>query len=146
MRFWIVWASVNGLLSVIMSAWAAHGGVAAGSREYGLIEKASFYQLVHAVALLAIGGLFGRARVSNIIAVFFAAGQFFFCGSLYIVAITDGSLGYLTPFGGVCFMLGWLACAVAGGSVGIPPPKGIALSRLCGSLKSGKWMRCRRQS
>lgn len=114
MRFWIMWASVNGLLSIIISAWAAHGGVVGGSYEYNLVEKASFYQLVHAVALLAVGGLFGRSRISSVIAGLFAAGQLFFCGSLYVVAITDVSLGYLTPFGGVCFMLGWLACAVAG--------------------------------
>ena len=40
----------------------------------------------------------------------FAAGLLLFCGSLYALALgAPGKTGMLTPIGGLCFILGWLA-------------------------------------
>jgi len=40
-------------------------------------------------------------------------GILLFCGSFYLLALTGNrSLGLGTPFGGVAFMLGWLALAI----------------------------------
>ena len=42
----------------------------------------------------------------------FATGILLFCGSLYLLALTDIRwLGAITPFGGIAFLLGWGALA-----------------------------------
>jgi uncharacterized membrane protein YgdD (TMEM256/DUF423 family) len=37
----------------------------------------------------------------------------FFSGSLYIMSFTPLRLGYVTPAGGVAFVLGWVLLAIA---------------------------------
>jgi uncharacterized membrane protein YgdD (TMEM256/DUF423 family) len=42
----------------------------------------------------------------------FMAGALLFCGSLYALAFTGmAALGYMTPFGGIMLMAGWLLLA-----------------------------------
>jgi uncharacterized membrane protein YgdD (TMEM256/DUF423 family) len=44
----------------------------------------------------------------------FAAGVVLFCGSLYAMALgAPGWTGAITPVGGVCFILGWIALGLA---------------------------------
>jgi uncharacterized membrane protein YgdD (TMEM256/DUF423 family) len=44
----------------------------------------------------------------------FVAGVFLFSGSLYALALTGNRRwGAVTPFGGVAFLLGWLALLIA---------------------------------
>jgi uncharacterized membrane protein YgdD (TMEM256/DUF423 family) len=44
----------------------------------------------------------------------FVAGIVVFSGSLYLLALTgERWLGAITPLGGACFILGWLALAAA---------------------------------
>lgn len=69
-------------------------------------EKAVLYHLAHAVALLALA--LGRP-VNRWVVPLFAAGIFIFSGSLYVLALTNVQwLGAITPFGGACFLAGWL--------------------------------------
>ena len=43
----------------------------------------------------------------------FIAGTVLFSGSLYLLALTGvGALAWLTPFGGVAFLLGWLSLGI----------------------------------
>jgi uncharacterized membrane protein YgdD (TMEM256/DUF423 family) len=42
----------------------------------------------------------------------FLIGTVCFSGSLYLMAFTGLNLGYVTPFGGVAFMVGWLVMAI----------------------------------
>ena len=45
----------------------------------------------------------------------FVAGLLLFCGSLYALAFgAPRQTGLVTPLGGLCFILAWLAFAVAG--------------------------------
>ena len=44
----------------------------------------------------------------------FVAGVVLFCGSLYLLAVTDvKALGAITPVGGLCFLVGWGSLAMA---------------------------------
>lgn len=70
------------------------------------------YQLIHAVALLGCGWAMERARPGAITlaAWLFLAGTVLFSGSLYGMALTGITrLGMVTPFGGLAFLVGWLA-------------------------------------
>ena len=47
-------------------------------------------------------------------AALFLAGIVLFCGSLYLLALTGARvLGFVTPFGGLAFVAGWLFLALA---------------------------------
>src|SRR6185312_14937133 len=44
----------------------------------------------------------------------FLAGMILFCGGLYLLALTDAHIfAYLVPFGGLSFIAGWIALALA---------------------------------
>lgn len=80
-------------------------------------ETAVRFQFFHGLGLIAItlAGLEGRGgRLRAVAAWLFVAGTLLFCGSIY--ARTLGASPVITrlaPFGGVAFMLGWLASAVS---------------------------------
>ena len=81
-----------------------------------LWRTAVTYHAWHALALLGIGTLqllipqrTGLGRV----ALLFVAGIALFAGSLYAMALDGGrAWGYVTPFGGLAFVVGWVTLAV----------------------------------
>ena len=108
-------AGVAGALGVALGAFGAH----ALKDHLGQLgtawiwEKAVLYHLVHAVVLLALG--LGQP-VRRWIPTVFAAGIVLFSGSLYILALTNIKwLGAITPFGGVCFIAGWIGLICCAG-------------------------------
>lgn len=71
------------------------------------------------MALLVVGALADRygARAFSVAGWAFVAGIVLFSGSLYLLVLGDVRLlGPVTPLGGVSFVAGWLALAIAGGS------------------------------
>jgi len=83
-------------------------------------ETAVQYQLIHALALIAIG-LFLRLNPPTVTPVpltvagwSFLVGILLFSGSLYVLALGGPRLlGPITPIGGVAFVTGWIALVVA---------------------------------
>jgi uncharacterized membrane protein YgdD (TMEM256/DUF423 family) len=68
--------------------------------------------LVHGIGIV-FAGVLARARACRWLAAaaaLFAAGLVLFCGSLWVLALTQSSLG-VAPIGGTAFILGWLALA-----------------------------------
>ena len=124
-RFAGTFGALSGLLAVALGAFGAHALRA--RLEPALLEvfeTAARYQLVHAVALLAIAALLarGRSRAFASGAVLFAAGTVVFAGSLYALALTGvRAWGAVTPLGGACLIAGWLAIAV--GFLRAGPPR-----------------------
>ena len=115
---WLVVAGVCGLLAVGLGAMAAHALEGILSAEnLARFETAARYHLIHSVALLAIS-LRGTARSSRAVTFAcwaFLAGIVLFSGSLYIYARTEVKVfAHITPFGGLSFMAGWIALAIAG--------------------------------
>ena len=113
-RFGVAGA-VLGFLAVLAGAFGAHalrGRVQPA--ELAVFETAVRYQLVHALALLAVSAALGRSRSRALewSGWLYVAGIALFSGSLYLLALTGiGWLGAITPVGGVCLLLGWVALA-----------------------------------
>lgn len=116
MRPWVLLAGLNGLMAVGFGAYAAHG-LAGDPVLQGWAERASNYQLLHALALLAADRLAADGRrLAHGAAALFLAGVVLFSGSLYLRALTGTPLPIpmVTPSGGMALMAGWLVLAVSG--------------------------------
>lgn len=111
-------AAIIGALSVALGAFAAHTLKETFS-DYalGIFETAVKYQFYHVFALLAVGILYKEfpGKLLNWSGRLFIAGIILFSGSLYILSIIKADelqgynwIGAITPFGGLCFILGWI--------------------------------------
>jgi uncharacterized membrane protein YgdD (TMEM256/DUF423 family) len=114
-----LFAAFAGALGVVLGAFGAHS--LRGSIEPRLMETfqtAVQYQLIHALALLMVSltmGWLGQSLSFEISAYAFMAGVILFSGSLYGLVLTDMEwLGPVTPLGGLCLIVGWLALLVGG--------------------------------
>lgn len=108
---WSFAAALLGLTAVALGAIAAH--TVADAQAAQALERASLYQLIHALALLYATGLSGKVAV--LARSLLLAGIVLFCGSIelkYLFSITQATA--LAPTGGVALMLGWLMLGVAG--------------------------------
>lgn len=104
-----------GAVGVCTGAFGAHAlADILTPRSIQVWDTAVQYQLVHALALVLVGLLDtnGRSRSLTIAGWAFALGVLFFSGSLYALALEGPRvLGPVTPLGGLCFIVGWLALA-----------------------------------
>jgi uncharacterized membrane protein YgdD (TMEM256/DUF423 family) len=107
-------AALLGAAGVALGAFGAHGLRARlDARALEVWETAVRYQLVHAVALLALA-LSPHAAQLRTAGWLFAAGIALFSGSLYALALGGPRwLGPVTPLGGLAFLAGWLWIAKA---------------------------------
>lgn len=123
-RVFVLSAAVLGFLGVAAGAFGAHGLQDRISAEMLAIwNTAAHYQLIHAVALLGVAWATSRfaTRWATVAGWLFLVGVMIFSGSLYLLAITSLRwLGAITPIGGVAFLLGWLALAIAAVKTSIP--------------------------
>lgn len=111
---WLFLGALNGLLAVTAGAYGRHW-LAGGDVAREMFQIASQYQMVHALALLAVAGLAsmpsqGRLSSATVAGVAFAVGVLLFSGSLYAFGLTGGLLlPGAAPAGGFALMAGWLA-------------------------------------
>jgi uncharacterized membrane protein YgdD (TMEM256/DUF423 family) len=121
-RLFLALAGLNGFLGVMLGAFGAHGlrsslaSVPDGVRRIEVWETGAHYQLVHAVALGLIAALASRfqSQALPIAGYLFQAGIVLFSGSLYVVSLTGiRQFGAITPFGGLCFLAGWISVIIA---------------------------------
>lgn len=110
-------AALLGALSVMLGAFAAHGlKKMLAADELQTFETAVRYQFYHVFALLAVGMLYAAfpGKLMQWAGRFFIAGIVLFSGSLYLLCYVKYAqlplnwLGAITPFGGACFIAGWL--------------------------------------
>jgi uncharacterized membrane protein YgdD (TMEM256/DUF423 family) len=112
-----VLGAIFGFLGVAASAFGAHalrGRLPADMLE--VFELGARYHLIHALALVGAGLAEPRfaGRALAIAGWMFVAGIVLFSGSLYTFAFTGVHMwGAVTPLGGLCFLAGWAALAVA---------------------------------
>jgi uncharacterized membrane protein YgdD (TMEM256/DUF423 family) len=108
---------VLGALAVAAGAFAAHALRARLAPEaLALVDTASRYQLMHALALIAAGLLLivRPSRAATLSAIAFTTGVIVFCGSLYALALgAPRSFGMVAPVGGTLLIAGWLMLAAA---------------------------------
>ena len=110
-------------LSVALGAFAAHGlkqTVSATALE--IFETSVRYQFYHSFALIITGILFSveKPGLTKWAGYLFIVGIVLFSGSLYALTFIKSSgfstynwVGAITPFGGLCFILGWVFLAIA---------------------------------
>ncbi len=115
-RFTLVAASLFGASAVMLGAFGAHAlRNVLDERALAVWHTAVDYQFWHALTLIAVS-LLARAsgsRALSVAATAFVVGVALFCGSLYALALGAArALGVVTPFGGVAFIVGWLALAL----------------------------------
>ena len=119
--FWVRLGAIAGFVGVGVGAFGAHG---LKEKLQGLGTSATFqtateYHLYHALALVAVGlvALAGRGGTALAVAGWsFLAGILLFSGSLYALSLTGATkLGMIAPLGGLAFLAGWGALAVAAG-------------------------------
>jgi uncharacterized membrane protein YgdD (TMEM256/DUF423 family) len=117
MNAWLSVGAVNGFLAVAFGAFAAHGlSTRLDAHALQTFETGARYHMYHALALgLAAVAMRGAAAsLANWSACFFLVGIVFFCGSLYLLALTGiRTFGIVTPFGGLSFLIGWALLAWA---------------------------------
>lgn len=119
-RIFIVAAAVFGALAVALGAFGAHGlaAVLEANGRAETFDTAAHYHLIHAVALLVVGFLFGQAgmkhRLLRYAGWLLIAGILLFSGSLYMLAVFNiGFMGAVAPFGGAALVGGWLLVGAA---------------------------------
>jgi uncharacterized membrane protein YgdD (TMEM256/DUF423 family) len=116
-RFFFAAGAVSGAVAVACGAFAAHALRARLTPDLlAVFETGARYHLVHALALLACAWAATRwpGTAVQVAGWAFLAGTVLFSGSLYALAATgQRGLGAVTPFGGVAFLIGWIALALA---------------------------------
>jgi uncharacterized membrane protein YgdD (TMEM256/DUF423 family) len=122
-KSYLITASLLAALAVILGAFGAHGLKQIVPPEtVSTFETGVRYHFYHSFALIATGILFDKGRKSwmKFAGICFIVGIVLFSGSLYLLTVikaTDtvglSKLGIITPFGGLFFIAGWIALAIA---------------------------------
>lgn len=113
---WIRWGALLMFAGVALGAFGAHGLKSVLSQEaQEIYEKAVWYQLIHALALVNLGCLAilkPQQPLLNRAGIGFVLGIVLFSGSLYLLSVTGiKKFGLVTPFGGLAFLAGWICLA-----------------------------------
>tara|TARA_B100001250_G_C19324742_1_gene581987 strand:+ start:60 stop:437 length:378 start_codon:yes stop_codon:yes gene_type:complete len=105
-------ASLLGVLSIILGAFGAHilEDQLILSDKLNSFEIAVKYQFYHVFFLMILGLCYEQFDKRLIKYAFFSVlmGISLFCGSLYILCLTNNNMfGILTPFGGFFLIISW---------------------------------------
>lgn len=122
-KFFLLGAFFAGL-AVATGAFGAHGlEKMVTPEQLNTWEKAVRYQFYHAVGLFIVAWALtqwqGQAKWLAYAGWAFVIGILFFSGSLYLLVLTGTlklgpiNLAYITPLGGVAFVLGWFWLVMA---------------------------------
>ncbi len=105
--------SLLGLIAIILGAFGAH----VLKNKLSIDGISSFntavrYQMYHVIVLLFVNtySCFSE-KFKNIVSYFFFIGILFFSGSIYVIQlleVTAKSIWFITPLGGILFIIGWL--------------------------------------
>jgi len=115
-RAFLVLGCLFAFLAVALGAFGAHAlQKRLPPERLATFETGVKYQFWHALALFVV--VFLRTIGPDTAAatwagILFIAGTVLFSGSLYVLSVTGKrAWGAVTPFGGLCFLAGWLALA-----------------------------------
>ena len=102
-------------LAVTLGAFGAHAMKAHYDADaLRTFETGVRYQMYHALALLLCGALQAHGIPAKLAGRLFCGGILLFSGSLYGLVFLEAKwLGPITPIGGVLFLAGWVALAIA---------------------------------
>jgi uncharacterized membrane protein YgdD (TMEM256/DUF423 family) len=116
-RTFLLAGAIAGFSGVVLGAFGAHALRARLSSEMlAVFETGVRYQMYHALALVATAVVMNQIDGWLVVSAgwLFVAGIVLFSGSLYVLALTGITVwGAVTPIGGLAFLLGWAALAIA---------------------------------
>lgn len=126
-RHWLACGALLAGLAVAAGAFGAHGlkprlkdayqlSDDEAERRLEIYETATRYQMYHGVGLMVVGLAAWHGRRPALVAAAwgFLLGTAIFCGCLYALVFNGPRmLGAIVPIGGVAFLVGWTALAVA---------------------------------
>ncbi len=107
----IILGTLLSALAVLFGAFGTHllQPILIENGKENTYDTAIIYLIFHSLGVL-ISGI--TLKNSKWIALFFSLGIFFFSGSLIILSLTKVPvMGALAPFGGSCFVIGWVLFA-----------------------------------
>tara|TARA_R110001632_G_scaffold47000_1_gene119148 strand:- start:2064 stop:2450 length:387 start_codon:yes stop_codon:yes gene_type:complete len=109
--------SLLGLTAIILGAFATHSlREVLSIEEMNSLETGIRYQLYHVLVLLFVNSYAEFSeRFKNRVSIFFFLGIALFSGSIYaiyLLGIPAKSIWFVTPFGGLMLILGWLLMTV----------------------------------
>lgn len=113
----LIITSFLGMLAIILGAFGAHALKDILTTDQLLsFETAVRYQMYHVIVLLFVNIYEGFSdNQKNTISYFFFIGILFFSGSIYLIqttSITAKSIWFITPLGGLFFIIGWVLMIV----------------------------------
>lgn len=95
------WATLSAALAIAAGAFGAHGASSPQAADY--LRTGGMYQLVHAVAAIAVMGIARGPAMLMLI------GAAIFAGTLYLMALgAPRWLGAITPIGGSLLIVAWV--------------------------------------
>jgi uncharacterized membrane protein YgdD (TMEM256/DUF423 family) len=110
-------AGISLLAATIAGAVGSHALTFADAQAQRSFETAVQFHFFHGLGVIAIVlvGLSGRAGLTRVTAAWLMlTGTLLFCGSIYARALgASAGIVAVAPYGGVAFMLGWIALAVS---------------------------------
>jgi uncharacterized membrane protein YgdD (TMEM256/DUF423 family) len=117
-KTFLLTGSLLAALAVILGAFGAHGLKKITTPEtVATFQTGVQYQVYHAFALLIVAIVYEKFtnNFTHYAGVLFIVGIILFSGSLYVLTALKATekmglsgIGILTPFGGLCFIAGWL--------------------------------------
>ncbi|MCQ9121137.1 DUF423 domain-containing protein [Rodentibacter pneumotropicus] len=110
---WLFIAALSGFCCVALGAFAAHGlSHILDNSALAWIDTGLKYQLFHTLAILAVGlSVWRNDKFANLAVMAWTVGMVFFSGSLYALAFGVSNIVWITPIGGILFLIGWFSLA-----------------------------------
>ncbi|MBT8317351.1 MAG: DUF423 domain-containing protein [Lutibacter sp.] len=112
----LVITSLLGAITILLGAFGAHAlKEILDESALKSFETAVRYQMYHVLVLLVVNTYPKfSAKSKNIISYLFFSGILFFSGSIYVITfgVNAKSIWFITPLGGLLFVLGWLKMAM----------------------------------
>jgi len=112
-------AAILGAVTIAIGAFGAHGlKELVSAKAITTFETGVRYQMYHVFALLILGIANGiSSATQKWVFRFFIIGILFFSGSIYLLSLDSlvvfdaKTIGFITPIGGLFFIMGWLRLA-----------------------------------
>lgn len=103
--------AIFSLLAVILGAFGAHALAPHLGTKLPVWHTGVQYQMFHGIAIILTGVLMiflSNRRLLKMAGIAFILGTLCFSGSLYTIGLIQvKNVGYITPIGGLLFIIGW---------------------------------------
>jgi len=112
----VVTASILAAITIAIGAFGAHGlKQLVDAKSVATFENGVRYQMYHCLAILVLGlAPIIPEKIKKTVFWFFILGILLFSGSIYLLALNailpfnSAKIGFITPIGGLLFIIGWI--------------------------------------